>query len=246
MALGVRHEAEDQAGLVADASNAIDRAIRVFADVGEGDLLRVMEGEADRFIPRDEFAFAMGNGQFELLDSARPNRFAVLRGKRDPLVDETMGNIVGERAGLPGMVGEIWEEIGFDEDLKAIADADDGFSPASPTNQVEVARRVCWRVICAAARIFPGGDVAVAVGGPAGDGEAIWKLLPPEYRGAFEEAVDVDGFGRAAGELESVSRLGIAIGAGGAEDEDVGRHGKNLVMGGMEARGTGKTLNDKR
>ena len=78
------------------------------------------------------------------------------------------------------------------------------------------------------------GAQVVAVAESAGDAEDL-ELL--EERGLFQQPVDVQGFGLRAGLLEGEGGFGVAVGAGGAEDQDVGRgHRRDL---GLEISGFG-------
>ncbi len=68
---------------------------------------------------------------------------------------------------------------------------------------------------------FAGSDV-VAVGEAAGKGEDLVVL---ELGGVGEEGVDVEGVDGGADELEGVDEFAVAVGAGGAEEEDFGGGG---------------------
>ena len=69
------------------------------------------------------------------------------------------------------------------------------------------------------------GAQVVAVAESAGNAEDL-ELL--EERGLFQKPVDVQGFGLCAGLLEGEGRFGVAVGAGGAKDQDVGRGIKGI------------------
>jgi hypothetical protein len=180
----------------------------------------VPEGLLDRFVGRDEFAFAVGDGEVDGAEIFGPDTFVaavVFRGdEMDPSIDESATVVVGEGGDLARSAGEgAGEEIGFNQDLKSVADADDGFAGFD-----ETAEGVAEVVDELVGEDFAGGDV-VAVAESAGEGEDF-KLV--EGCGFFENAIDVDGFGACAGELECVGGFAVAIGAGGTEDQGSGLH----------------------
>src|SRR5439155_12345823 len=98
---------------------------------------------------------------------------------------------------------------GFDEDLKAVADANDGFAGFD-----EAMQRLGEVLGDLIGEDSAGGDV-VAIGEPAGDGE---ELKIAEQRGIFKNTVEMNALRGGAGELESVRGFDVAIGSGGAKD----------------------------
>src|SRR5438270_8194593 len=63
VALRVRHEAENEAGGVANPGDVVDAAVGVFTFVDEGDLFFGPERGAHVLTDGDELAFAVGDGQ---------------------------------------------------------------------------------------------------------------------------------------------------------------------------------------
>jgi len=135
----------------------------------------------------------------------------------DPAVFEAALGVIGEGGGVPIVGGELrhgtGEEAGFDEDLEAVADAED--EVAIVDELAEGGAEVVDELV---GEDFAGGDV-VAVGEAAGEGEDL-ELL--ELGGVGEESVDVEGFDGGAHEGEGVVEFAVAVGAGGAEEEDAG------------------------
>ena len=138
-ALRVGHQAEDQAGRVADAGDVVGAAVGVVGDWPPAGRAvgfwrrRARPGRCPKRLPDgvvggDELPFAVGDravrarSQRLLVQMHLPRR----RGEVDPAVDEPAAVVVGEGAGLPGPAGEgAGEQFGFDQHLEAVADADD-------------------------------------------------------------------------------------------------------------------------
>ncbi len=147
----------------------------------------------------------------------------------DPAVFKFTLGVVGKGGGVPVVGGELGhgarEESGLDEDLEAVADAEDELAVVDELSEggFEVVNELVGED-------FTGGDV-VAVGEAAGKGE---DLVIGEAGGVLEEGVDVEGvdgniFSTAAGEGEGVGEFAVAVGAGGAKEEDARGHGRFLV-----------------
>ncbi len=107
VAFGMGHQAEDEAGGIADTSDVVDGAVGVFAFIDEGDLIAGMEGLTDSVVLGDEFAFAVGDGEFEGFQGAGPDALGADGGEGDPLIDESMRVVMGQCAGLARKIGEI-------------------------------------------------------------------------------------------------------------------------------------------
>ena len=138
----------------------------------------------------------------------------------DPAVDESSAGVVGERCGLAGAGGErAGEQVGFDQDLKAVADADHGFAGGDKFLQF-----VAQMVRDLIGEDFSGGDV-VAVTEAAGNSEDM--EIVKKCR-SFQKAIDVDGVDVCAGLLKSMGGFAIAVGAGGAQQQGAGLHGGSL------------------
>ena len=92
-------------------------------------------------------------------------------GRCDPAVFESAVGVVGEGGGVPVVGGELGdgagEKAGFDEDLEAVADAEDDFAVGD-----ELAERGAEVVDELVGEDFAGGDV-VAVGEAAGEAEDL-------------------------------------------------------------------------
>jgi hypothetical protein len=71
---------------------------------------------------------------------------------------------------------------------------------------------------------FSGGDV-VAVTEAAGNSEDL-KIV--KKIGRFQKAIDVDRIDFCAGSLKSVGGFAVAIGAGGAQQQSAGLHGREF------------------
>ena len=214
-AFGMRHETEDAAGDVADAGDGFGGAVGVGIDILECDLVVGFEGGEDFRRASDESPFAVSDGQIE--------RWAVFRNPfaepgdwldASPAVFEFSGGVVGQRGGVPiggvELRNRAGEQAGLDEDLEAVADADDEFAVVD-----ELLERGFEMVDELVGEYFSGGDV-VAVGESAGEGEDL-VLLKGGWVG--EQGVDVEGIDGnviAASKFESVSEFAVAVGAGGA------------------------------
>ena len=85
MAFGVRHQAEDMAGDIAQPGQVFLRSIGVDGkaaglprsiDIVQNDLARLIEPFEDPFQPAREFAFAVGHGQLEAIVSLEERALA--------------------------------------------------------------------------------------------------------------------------------------------------------------------------
>lgn len=126
---GVWHEAEDESGWVADPGDAVVGAVDV-GFVSE----RHEAGVYFVVILEDESALGMGVGesaQFwvlaELGESLGPDAVGGLVDIHDrPVVDEAAVFVLAEGDGGFAGFRVSWEESELDEDLEAVANADDG------------------------------------------------------------------------------------------------------------------------
>jgi hypothetical protein len=80
VALGVRHEAEDKAGGVADAGNIVDAAVGVLTRVNQRDLLLGPERGAHVLAHRNELSFAVGDRQLNCPNAPSPHAFCAAGG----------------------------------------------------------------------------------------------------------------------------------------------------------------------
>ena len=124
-AFGVGHEAEDEAGWIADAGDAV---------VGAVDIGLVAEGHSVGVyvvaIRKNESSLGMGVGEsahfwvIERFESSGPDTVGVVVDFHDgPVVDESALLVLAECEGW--LIGVAGEESELDEDLEAVADADD-------------------------------------------------------------------------------------------------------------------------
>lgn len=136
---GVRHEAEDAAGGVGESGDVACGAVGV-GDVAECDAVAGFElgEEGGR---ADEATFAVGEGEADgrfvvgaVEEGGGPDAVGGgVGGDGGPVVDEAVGVVGGEgddgrvRAFGVGLIGGggSGEEAGLDEDLEAVADAED-------------------------------------------------------------------------------------------------------------------------
>jgi hypothetical protein len=216
MTFGMRHEAEDEAGLVADPGDGIDGTVGIFA-VGQWNLLLCPERFPNQVTYGYETTFTVRDGKFERFSQiCGPDAAAGVWLEADPLGHETAGGIVGQRARLSAGTRE---QAGFDQDLKAIADADDRLAILDELTQGvgEVVNKLVGK--------DPAGGDVVAVAEAAGDGQ---ELETVELLWVGEEGIEVKALGDGAGELERVGGFQVAVGAGGSEDQRAGLHRSKL------------------
>jgi hypothetical protein len=122
---------------------------------------------------------------------------------------------------LAGLAGQ-WagQQIGLDQNLKAIADSNDRFARGDEIKQA----------IAQMLRDLVGEDSAsgnvVAITKPAGDGQG---LVVAQLGGGFEQAIDMQSLGVEAGLFKCKSGFAIAIGSGGAEDQGAGSHVREFM-----------------
>ena len=114
--LGVRHQAEHDAGLVADPGDVGDRAVRVAADVAQGDL---SGGGQAVGVGVDVAALAVGDRAVDVVvEAGRPDRAA---GRR-PASARTQRQSKWPPALCPSAPGQ---QAGAGQHLEPVADADD-------------------------------------------------------------------------------------------------------------------------
>ena len=140
----MRHQTKHKARRIADTSDVIYRPIGISRkrcrftrlwtlDSGlwtlcvSKDNLSAGLPEAKRFLGlRHEASFAVRDGQVELFDAFGPDADAMLRHHQaHPLIREATAGVLSKRRGLPTCFG-IREQAEFGDDLKAVADADNG------------------------------------------------------------------------------------------------------------------------
>ena len=114
--LGVRHETDDVAALVAQARDVTQRAVGVDVEIPEGDEALALEA-VERGLVGDEPAFAVLQRDRDLLasrEAAGPRARRRLDAQALVAADE-IAVVVADQAAR--------QEVGFDEDLEAVADA---------------------------------------------------------------------------------------------------------------------------
>jgi hypothetical protein len=231
-AFGVRHEAEDDAGFVADAGDVVGAAVGIvgkFAagrravrfSVGEDNLISIPEGAAHVVVGRDEFSFAVGDGGFELFDAFRPDATGAFGGQVNPAVDKPAAVIIGEGTVLAVQSGQrARQKFGLNQHLETITDAD--HRPAGFDEPFERVRQMMRDLI---GQDSPGGDV-VAVTKAPGNRQ---NLMPAQQARIFHQAVDVHALGGSAGELKGMGGFAVAIGPGGSQNHHAGFHAVTLA-----------------
>jgi hypothetical protein len=113
-ALGVRHEAEDAAGVILQAGNLGAGAVDVLAiEQGGAAILDILFSIAGL---TDESALGVGDGQFEVIGKSFEEGAGVaVLFQRSPAANETASVVVNQAAAR--------QEVQLSEDLEAIADA---------------------------------------------------------------------------------------------------------------------------
>src|SRR5690606_17918666 len=138
----------------------------------------------------------------------------------DPAIDEAAGGVVRERGSLRFVGagvgrGGIGQQTELDQDLKAVADADDG--RASRDGAVDGAIEAMAQAIGEDAA---GSDV-VAEAEAAGEADEVSFVDDGRL---IDELVEVDGAGGSASELEGMLEFAVAVGASGTDDQGRGAH----------------------
>jgi hypothetical protein len=232
VAFGMGHEAQHEAGGVADTGDIVSGAVGVAGEGGRGVLGRGV-AEGDLFAGfeigelgvglGDEAAFAVGDGEIEGAGHAfGPDADRFLDGiNGDPFVCEAAGEVVGEGSGLAACVG-FGEEAELDHDLEAVADADHGYAALDG-----VLNGLVELVAEAVGEDASGGDV-VAVGEAAGEADDVDLL---EDGGVGDEVGEVLIEGLRAGEVKGVGEFAVAVGAGGTDDECYGLGHRGDILG---------------
>src|SRR5262249_25367949 len=116
----------------------------------------------------------------------------------------------------------VWrqDKSGLEQGLKAIADTED-----QPVGVAEALYRFSQKVPQLVGENFAGGHV-VAVGEAAGDHQ---NLVAEQPFGILPQPVDVGTFGEASRQLKCKLGLGVAVGAGGSQNQDA-RFGHELPV----------------
>lgn len=159
-------------------------------------------------VASDEFAFAVGHGEFHLLDALEEHAPAGVNGESDPAGFEVAGIVERERGGGAVGVGGS-QKVRLQQHLESVANTD--YELARFTECSKSFREVMLDLV---AEDAPGGDV-VAVAETARDAE---YLEIGEALRLFQHVVDVPAFGGAAGQFKGVSGFDIAVGARSSED----------------------------
>ena len=217
--LGMRHQTEHAAGRVANAGDVGDGAVGIVG-IGHGLLMQQRVDLRLRIAARVGRCRATPDRRWFVAGTNRPSPWAtgssisvmperkthLLPATREanPAIFEFAGVVAGERGGgAGGVAGE--QQVGLDQDLEAVADAEDQL--AGVAERLQCVGQMMADLV---AEDAAGGDV-VAVAEAAGEAE---DLEVGEFLRSFENAVDVEPLRRAAGQLEGVRSLFVAIGAG--------------------------------
>ena len=145
----------------------------------------------------------MSDGQFNMPDALCPDAPAARRIEMHPAIDEPPAGVVGQRAGLSLAAADgAGEQIGFHQDLKPIADADDRFSGLN--KQAQWLGQMMPHLI---GQNSPGGDV-IAVAETTGNRQEL-KLLKDGR--ILQQPVHVNQFRRRPGLLKGKNGLAIAV-----------------------------------
>lgn len=238
VAFGVRHQAEHAAGWIADPRDVGLRAVRVDRerarlavgiDVAEHRLAGLDQALQDPLLRANEVSFAMGDGEVEPLVALEKRAFARSRLEVDPAVLEFAMGVVGERRDRGAIEIEGDDEPRLEQGLETVADAENqAFAIA------KFAEDLAEKMLQLESKNFAGGDV-ITVGESAGDGHNL--VLQKEFW-IIAQALDVKSIDEGASFLEGELGLGVAVGAGGTEDENAGSSHGNLAKK-AENRGVG-------
>ena len=208
--LGVRHETEHVAGLVAHAGDVAHRAVRIRAPIPQRHLTRL----------RQRVGIGMDVATLSVRDRAVDRRLdpggpeaarCRLGAEHDPAALEATVGVVAERTR---------EQLGASQDLEPVADTDDGASGGDELAQTLADADV--EIECEhAARAE-----RVAVRESTGDREELGVVEQSRILGEFGREHDR---GVGAGQLEGEREVGVAVGAGTGDDEGVRRaHASSL------------------
>lgn len=212
VAFGVRHQAEDHAGRVADARDVIFRAVGVRAAPGsvvsQRDLVVGFE-LSERFCGGGEPAFAMRDRQLKVAQAFRPDtRGALGFNHRPPLASKPPRVVVRQRRDLLSGLRER-QQPQLHQHLKPVADPDHRHATFR-----RVLQRLKQAVFQSVGEDAPRSDV-VAVAEPAGETDEV-ELA--DKVGLFDEFGDVDRPCRRPGLLKGISQFSVAVRARGTDD----------------------------
>ena len=228
VAFGMRHEAEDATGRIADARHVQRGPVGVF---WIRDALRFTGG---RLIPQvklsvriqllqhvvragDELSFGMSDGKVQRFKSACKGALVASNSQVDPAVFKPTRLIPSERCGRADLSIVVEQDAGrFDQDLKAVANSENQFSSGFKFGQL------FGEVVANLVAQYASRRKIVAIAEAAGDDEDL-KLA--KASGIFEQSVDMNSLGRRARPLEGERRLDVAISAGRTENKNTWKHG---------------------
>ena len=244
MILGMRHQANDVAGAVADAGDVVDRAVGIgrvrpassdgIIARGAGTIGQIPEGDeavleassrgviADRyptFAVRDRTADRRATHRTE---PARPTRSFHLQG--DPATLETTLGVFRERH-RAGFVHGTRQQPGLHQDLETVADAEHRSRCLGGSRELvgepgaQLERQTTTGTECIAVAEASGQEDCGVVGDP---------------HCAAAQLVDVSNGGGSACEFDRLGSLQVAIGAGRMRDQDRDAHGVAPLVGSGE------------
>jgi hypothetical protein len=216
MAFGMRHQTEDAAGGIAEASDIALGAIGILAGcVAKDNLPGLIKTTEDPVSPAAEVAFAVGDGQFELLEALEKGAAMGADGEGGPAILEAAGGIGGQSGEWSLFIGGD-EESGLECGLEAVADSEDEFLGVAESSD-----RLGEKAGELDGEDFAGGNV-ITMREAAGEGE---DLIAAEQAGIVAQAIDVHAIDGGTGELEGKREFPIAVSPGRTEDQNMrGRH----------------------
>ena len=212
--LGVWHQAEDAARLVAHAGNVAERAVGIvvvgLAAVAEDQLARLFQFFESRFIASNKLSFGMGDWQQEIFAAGKEGALFVVGARLDPTSQVAARVVPGKRRGWAvGIIGV--EQSRLDEHLEAVADAEQELACFA-----ELLHHVGQMVTDLVGKNTTSGDV-VAETESAGDAE---DLVVGSELWRFEQAIQVQRFCFAPSKFKRKRRFDIAIGTRSTKNKD--------------------------
>jgi hypothetical protein len=208
--LGMGHQSKNTATGVADAGDVADRPIGVGWKLAGGrltirsgvldDHLLVLHQGVDNGIGRHKLAFAMPNGQFQLLHATgKDTAGGRVHRQGHPVVPEIAAVVKGQGHGTPRIVGiDARQQPQVDQALEPVADADDEIAPVHKLQQ-PIADTGFH-----AHRLHHAGAMVVR---PAESTDEAHNLKVVQGDRAVDQGIDVDAPGPGSGQFKGISRL---------------------------------------
>lgn len=198
----MRHEAEDAAGLVANAGDVAHRAVRVvFRNVTQGETIFSFQLIQSRGVASHELAFRVSDRQVHFINALQEDALLALDDKAGPTVGINPGLVPRQGDGSALLVvGD--KDTRLDENLEAVADTKDQLAGVT-----EVVDRVEKTTANLRRENASSGDI-VAVAEPAGEAHNLESI---DDRRIFQDTINVNPFRRRARNLKRVGRFQITV-----------------------------------